>query len=109
MKPELLDRRNYTIFCGRQDDGNTPLIEADVRYVGHTTHAEFIVKGRELPTPGPDYDLAYRTVASAAAYRLGVYKNGSSIGEDAGQSALDELKYHRIAVLDLDDFATYPD
>ena len=113
VKPELLDRRNYTIFCGRQDDDDTPLMDADVQYVGHTWEksgksANVSVKGRELRSPGPDYDLAYRTVAAAAAHHLGIGKNGSA-NANAGQSAIDELKYHRIAVLNLKEFATYPD
>lgn len=107
---ERLDDRSFSVFYNSSEWEKSP-DDNEIRYVGHALFylgprekGDRQLRGIELPSPGQNYDEAFKTVYAAAMHKLGLPLPESADLHVGGKAAIEQLNYLGFLVLSLDDF-----
>jgi hypothetical protein len=104
---ERLDQRNFSVFY--RAAGWPAFTEAGEetrvhrRYFGYASFAREVGRGMELPSPGANYEDAYRTAYAAAVDMLGLENKSAETFVDPKHAAA-QLRYLGYRLLPLSEF-----
>ncbi|MFZ1107286.1 MAG: hypothetical protein WAN43_02915 [Rhodomicrobium sp.] len=107
---EDIELRSFSVFYKDSAGSISSEVDSELRYFGYAQfssdadHVELEARGLALPSPGENYDEAFRVVYAAAVHVLGLKSAPAEGIKISGENALKQLNYLGFSVLTLEDF-----